>query len=603
LYGFMDKKGTVLIDFKYSVAFPFDDDTSFSIVKKKIYSDNNKDTLLLSYLSDPNKRKQILDKQALRYDKNNITEKLYLIDTLKKEYRMEYAASADTNVIAVDLRDMQMDTESIDSSLWAMQQLSILLLNKNKLKSVPPAIKKLSKLKTLHLSRNHLEALPDELTALTQLEVLNMSNNQLTVLPPEIVNLPNLTLLDISANNIEQLPQNISNLQKLRFLDMSGNRHIKNLPDDLANIPNMCLLNLQGTNIDLELVCKIFSKYPKKIFLTTDKYSKPYDPHVLLIKVNNLKTNTITKSISLLENLHFLDFCYNNLDSLPTQMPKLLRLDSLNLAYNHIDSLPITFGQLASLKYLDLSNNNISILRDADIDHLKSLRVLYLGNNILEKLPDNIGSLDSLEQLYLGDNKLTKLPASIGHLKNLKVLDIRNNHLREIPKEIGKLASLTHLILLRNQLTSLPKEIGKLKNLKVLVLYENLFIEKEQKNIENYFLQLPTTVSTNPTIKYEKISQEAANLNSKPDEKTEKTKNSELAKQLAKSVCDEMKAKEAQHPNSLSYVNFGNVAWYLLNAGYFEGAKWAGMQYLKKYGENAKINLISNLALAYLYNG
>jgi len=49
------------------------------------------------------------------------------------------------------------------------------------------------------------------------------------------------------------------------------------------------------------------------------------------------------------------------------------------------------------------------------------------------------------------------------------------------------------------------------------------------------------------------------------------------------------------------FENFGNLSWWCVFAYDFEGAIWAGREYIKNKGSD--VGYISNLGLGYLWNG
>ncbi|KAI1703847.1 endonuclease/Exonuclease/phosphatase family domain-containing protein [Ditylenchus destructor] len=78
-----------------------------------------------------------------------------------------------------------------------------------------------------------------------------------------------------------------------------------------------------------------------------------------------------------------------------------------------------------------------------------------------------------LTALFMGGNLLTRLPPEIAQLCNLTLLDLSNNKLRSLPAEIGDMISLCHLYLNTNQIRVLPYELGKLFRLQTLALQHN----------------------------------------------------------------------------------------------------------------------------------
>ena len=77
---------------------------------------------------------------------------------------------------------------------------------------------------------------------------------------------------------------------------------------------------------------------------------------------------------------------------------------------------------------LDLSSTNLDEF-PMEILTLKNLKVLFLYNNNIKRLPDEIDKLDQLEFLNAMENELDNLPASIQNIKTLKKLYVAKNNI------------------------------------------------------------------------------------------------------------------------------------------------------------------------------
>jgi Leucine-rich repeat (LRR) protein len=109
---------------------------------------------------------------------------------------------------------------------------------------------------------------------------------------------------------------------------------------------------------------------------------------------------------------------------------------------------------------------------------------LNLSNQRLEKIPSDVFEQTNLEELNVSDNLITgSIQAEIRHLKNLRVLNASNNLMTGVPAEIGQLQNLEMLDLSNNQLTGLPYELGNLNNLKTLNISGNNYSELDLKTI------------------------------------------------------------------------------------------------------------------------
>lgn len=157
----------------------------------------------------------------------------------------------------------------LSDEIGCLTNLTNLVLDNNKLVSIPSTISQLKKLKCLDVANNQLESIPDSISDLTDLETLNCSLNQISTFPP-VENLKSLHILNISNNRLSELPvgiydeelvhlshihasdneieeiqANVSDLPHLNFLDLSNNK-LKSVPAELSACPKLKELNLKG---------------------------------------------------------------------------------------------------------------------------------------------------------------------------------------------------------------------------------------------------------------------------------------------------------------------------------------------------------------------
>jgi Leucine-rich repeat (LRR) protein len=368
-YGFINKKGEVVIPYEYEEALPFDN-SGHAWVK--------------------------------RWDG------AYLLDTKGVEYRLATELNKlDSNVVALDLRDQELDT--FPEMILENPQLKILLLSKNHLTTLPEGLRKLTNLQSLNLATNQLDSLPLFIGELHQLQTLELSFNRLRNLPVSIGKLDQLKALDLRGNYLSSLPETIGELQQLRVLNLHSNS-IENFPSVINKLTNLQSLNLHRNGL-----------------------------------------RNLPASISQLRNLRHLDISFNGLRELPESIGLLVYLQTLELAENSITKLPESIGQLRSLPTLNLYGSDLEGL-PASIIQLKNLRELNLSANAIKELPEKIGQLSNLQVLSLSQNKLTRLPVSVGQLSRLQNLDVSYNLLEDLPVSIGQLRNLQTINLEYNKL-------------------------------------------------------------------------------------------------------------------------------------------------------
>ncbi len=110
-------------------------------------------------------------------------------------------------------------------SIFEMDSLEVLKVDRNSLEEIPAEIGNLRNLKSFccDSQRPRLRSLPHSITKLEHLEVLSFSNNRIENIA-WVVALPKLRVLRCSNNRISRLPNQLVNLQELMVLDFMHNR-------------------------------------------------------------------------------------------------------------------------------------------------------------------------------------------------------------------------------------------------------------------------------------------------------------------------------------------------------------------------------------------
>jgi len=85
---------------------------------------------------------------------------------------------------------------------------------------------------------------------------------------------------------------------------------------------------------------------------------------------------------------------------------------------------------------LYLSNNRLSFIPEEVFLEMKSLLILDLSSNLLQRVPLALTQLNSLEKLFLNDNRITELPVEMGRLFRLKDLKVVGNPLLAPPQGV-----------------------------------------------------------------------------------------------------------------------------------------------------------------------
>jgi hypothetical protein len=159
------------------------------------------------------------------------------------------------------------------------------------------------------------------------------------------------------------------------------------------------------------------------------------------------------------------------------------------------------------LKKLNLSQNQIREITEQDIRNLvpkpaKSLTLLDLSHNQLNRLPTQISLLLTLRKLYLQHNRLTSIPSEIVGCVHLRSVNLSDNLLESLPCEIMQLYSLKKLQLSGNPLQDPPLAICN-RGVKEIFTYFNLknastsFSAGGPKSLSSTDLRKPGRLSLN----------------------------------------------------------------------------------------------------------
>ncbi|XP_043249061.1 leucine-rich repeat-containing protein 40-like isoform X2 [Colletes gigas] len=261
------------------------------------------------------------------------------------------------------------------------------------------------------------------------LKILDLSHNSLTKIDSKVESLTELTTLLLHDNILEDLPPEIGNLSKLKVLNLSNNK--------LENLPH--------------------------------QFYKLNELHELWLKNNTLRE--LNPAIGDLIMLSHLDLSCNNLSELPLGMGYLVRLISLDVSHNMLKELPSDLTSMRVLQKLDVSYNRLEEL--PPLGELRKIETVMLQTNKLTTFPD-LSGCTLLKVLHLADNDITEIDMSCFEgIGQLKILTLGNNKIDAIPEEIIKLVNLEILDLSYNNLTMIPSYVGIMPNLKQFIIEGN----------------------------------------------------------------------------------------------------------------------------------
>ncbi|XP_044488865.1 disease resistance protein RPV1-like [Mangifera indica] len=242
---------------------------------------------------------------------------------------------------------------------------------------------------------------------------------------PSLKHLSSLKILNLEkCSKLEHFPDSIGELEFLRILILSNCSKIKRVPC----IPNRVEeLYLDGTEIE-EL--------------------PPLEHLSALVKLSLkkcLSLKSLPESICEVKSLRCLYLSGSSkLDILPTGLQNLKALEELEFEGIGITDLPLlTLKCLNNLKKLSFTRFGIQEPPSFLLEQLPDchrLEELNLEDCSIEVLPNNLGELRYLRVLYLGRNNIESLPESIKDLSNLYELNLSNcKRLKSLPKLPDKL--------------------------------------------------------------------------------------------------------------------------------------------------------------------
>jgi internalin A len=246
----------------------------------------------------------------------------------------------------------------IPEELGYLKNLEILQIENNDLSAIPQSIFKLENLIEINVSRNKINQLPFSRLSwnLTRLKVFNASSNQLSYLP-KLDGLKFLEKLYLSQNNFSEFPFEIFTLANLKLLDLYQNA-IKILPPEIVFLENLEQLFLSRNKI---------SQLPSELgFLKKLREFKAADNLIELIpsKLCNATElryldlgNGRSKFASHEENLK----TGNQINTIPKEIGKLVRLERLILSDNKISDIPKEIKEIHGLREFDIQGNPLPI--------------------------------------------------------------------------------------------------------------------------------------------------------------------------------------------------------------------------------------------------
>jgi len=143
------------------------------------------------------------------------------------------------------------------------------------------------------------------------------------------------------------------------------------------------------------------------------------------------------------------DFAYVcNVNDVPLdQFKKMSRTQRIGITRGNVSQLSPEIAAFSDLIRLQIHDQKLQSV-PSSIGQLNKLEILMLGGNNLQSLPKEIGNLTGLRVLHAYDNALTSVPEEIGNLTMLEELDLHTNSIKRLPKSMYKLAKTLRVLYL-----------------------------------------------------------------------------------------------------------------------------------------------------------
>lgn len=302
------------------------------------------------------------------------------------------------------------DFDKIPGNVRYIANLQLLDVRGNRLRDLESAfLHEARRLETLVLQCNRLDSIPITFHTFQHLRVINLSSNNFDKFPTTLCRIITLEEIDLSFNEITEIPAEISHLKDLKKLLVYGNKISIGTPKTMEQLTSLRKLDIRQNGIvnmdplnDLPSLEELLVDYNTNIVLNNS--------FTALARASFVKCNMTGIDIRGTGNtLSFLDLSFNKLSNLASGLFEHLRsLETLKLDNNKISSIPGTIGALKKLRSLSIANNNLSTLPD-EISQLEALFELDVHSNSLNVLPASIWNC-SLVYLNASSNILESFP-------------------------------------------------------------------------------------------------------------------------------------------------------------------------------------------------
>ena len=391
--------------------------------------------------SNNNISKNVFGELSLAITANKYLEDLHLSNT-----NLQYSAIAMLQSLATisKLKKLNLNNNQITEKA-AEALVSVILLNTG--------------LEELYLSDNNLgegaSKVVNAMLHITSLKILNFKNN---AIPKKSSNKlgralklnKHLEMLWLNNNNLQSsaisILQSLSSISSLKYLNMNNNQITEEAGEALASVllhnKGLEELHLSGNNLGegVIIVAKALQNISSLKSLNLGNNNIPKEGSGEL--AHAFKLNKHLQKLWLYDS-NLKSSAKVILQSLGTiSTLKLINLESNEITEEAGEALASVILHNTGLEELDISSNNLGegiLIVAKALQHISSLKSLYLGNNNISKEVSNELAMAITANKYLDKMRLyntnlkssVKVIESVSTISTLNHLDINNNQITE----------------------------------------------------------------------------------------------------------------------------------------------------------------------------
>lgn len=281
-----------------------------------------------------------------------------------------------SNITCISLKKNKLS--KIPSSLLELPRLKELQASNNKIADISiegTFDAKNSKLRVIDLQKNKFTAIPPELNSAPYISEINLAENDINIIDPTFTGYSNVKILKLNDNPIKSIDKSFYKMSSLENINLNKTL-ITSLPDSISKLTKLRSLVLPGS----------FHKFPTD-FGALKLLTELHINNNSLVTDRNGKVsdfNGFPLVILGCDRLKILDITGVKLNSIPSEISQLKKLENLYLSDCNISECPAELFSLPLLKVLDLSKNQIKSISKSVNAQWAPLETLNLKNSPLD---------------------------------------------------------------------------------------------------------------------------------------------------------------------------------------------------------------------------